>query len=83
MPGERVLFCEEHGARPWLGDVFCGRCGRVYLSNGGDVTPPDECLCGAQLLPRGGVSSFSARAACRSCAESQVANRADEQGGAT
>lgn len=75
--------CKEHGKKPWLGDLVCGKCNTIHLIDDETKTHPtidesDCCPCGAVMFPvrdeNGEILKnvpFYGRIACRDCARAE------------
>ena len=75
-PMPTLIHCTEHGTTPWVGDLYCGRCGIVYVHPQSGLGPvPDDCSCGAPLLPKHRGAPFSAVVCCHRCALEQAASQ--------
>ncbi len=69
----RLMTCDTHGRRKWLGHLVCAGCGRLYTTHDPSLSTyaPVMCACGLRLMPgRGkdrGKLEFSARICCAEC----------------
>lgn len=62
------VLCRVHGLVPWEGHVECSRCGRAFHR----VVAPNDCACGAVLMPQLNGEGFSARCMCPSCYRDRI-----------
>ena len=50
---KRIMLCQSHGSRFWLGHIVCATCGLIYQTSDEDKPrhAPRVCSCQSQLMP--------------------------------
>jgi hypothetical protein len=67
-----AVTCDEHGKKPWGGEIVCIKCERVFTTRDASLPThaPEVCPCGVRLMPERIASpegSYSARVCCSEC----------------